>query len=103
MEESFGAVAISKTFAHGSVLPKSTEAQKRKWVRKKGVKKQGSTQKKEKEIESSKRQLIDVMITEGYIEECGSGEKKRNQNLANYALLNLLPEAVLDDQHCLEQ
>lgn len=40
--ESFGAVAISKTFAHGLNVPKLAEAQKRKWVRKKEVKKQGS-------------------------------------------------------------
>lgn len=53
--ESFGVVAISKTFAHGPNAPSSSTNQKRKWVRKKGVKKTGSIQEKEKAIESTKR------------------------------------------------
>lgn len=68
------------------------------------MKKQGSTKKKkEKAFESSKRQLIDVMIIEGYVEECGSGDKKRKQNSIGPTLSKLILEAALDGQHCLEQ
>lgn len=58
---------------------------------------------KEKAIESTKRQLVDVMITEGTIEDCLSGEKKRRHKDVNPEIPNSLPEVVLETQHLLQQ
>ncbi|XP_058733973.1 uncharacterized protein LOC131605657 [Vicia villosa] len=101
--ESFGAVAINTDVKKGGEHPKPSEPQRRKWIRRKSTKKHMSNKQKEKAIESSKRQLVDVMITEGTIEDCMSGEKKRRQEEAAPETTNLLPEVVLDTQHRLQQ
>lgn len=60
--------------------PEAPMVQKRKWIRKKGVKKNGGTQLKAQNMIIMKRQLVNVMITKGSIDDCGGSEKKRKQD-----------------------
>ncbi|XP_058754368.1 uncharacterized protein LOC131627544 [Vicia villosa] len=101
--ESFGAVALSVEETGETSRLKNTQTTRKKWIRKKGVKKIQGTQSKNGTVEHSKRQLIDVMITEGPVEACGSGEKKRRQDSTMEDQKLLLPEVVLEDQHRLSQ
>ncbi|CAI8601010.1 unnamed protein product [Vicia faba] len=72
--ESFGAVALTT-----ETLGRNSGIIRKKWTRKRGnQKKLGPANKGERRcVEGTKRQLIEVMVMEGSIEECGSGEKKR--------------------------
>ncbi|XP_058755793.1 uncharacterized protein LOC131629007 [Vicia villosa] len=98
--ESLGVVDISKT---GKLLGGNQQlaAKKRKWIRRKSVKKTVIDQQKAAEWELSKRQLIDVMVTDGALEDCG--EKKRKQIQEEDKTNANRPEVVLGDQHCLPQ
>ncbi|XP_058727213.1 uncharacterized protein LOC131598649 [Vicia villosa] len=101
--ESLGEVVLSSAtpeagnIARGGVMPK------RKWVRKKGERRNKVSSKKTLEHENSKRQLVDVMIVDGSVEDCGSGEKKRRQVAESDPNLTPLPEVVLEAQHRLSQ
>ncbi|XP_058749288.1 uncharacterized protein LOC131622280 [Vicia villosa] len=96
--ESLGAVDISKPSAATGDIQQGNSKKKR-WVRRKSVKK--VVQEEINSRESAKRQLIDVMITEGSLDGCG--EKKQKQE-ADYKPDTINgPEVVLGNQHCLPQ
>lgn len=58
---------------------KDTIIKRNKWTRKKVGRKENQRQANLVDLESGKRQHVEVMITEGTPEECGGGEKKRKQ------------------------
>ncbi|XP_058746134.1 uncharacterized protein LOC131619008 [Vicia villosa] len=66
--ESLGAVDISKLTLNTRISQQGI-TKKKKWTRRKSVKKVIQEKIKNKEAESSKRQLIEVMITEGSLED----------------------------------
>ncbi|XP_058746709.1 uncharacterized protein LOC131619652 [Vicia villosa] len=101
--ESLGAVALSLEGTGDGIQKKDLTLPKKKWVRRKNIKTGNNSQGRRKLVENSKRQLIDVMITEGPIEACGSGEKKRKQESTEEAQKTVLPEVVLETQHRLSQ
>ncbi|XP_058782243.1 uncharacterized protein LOC131656565 [Vicia villosa] len=109
--ESLGAVEISNKInlssgkqrvetdtVEGDSIPK-----KRKWIRKKPVKKVGPVCVVEKGGESGKRQLFEIPITKGSVEEMGQVIKKRKQPVAVEGSASQKQEVVLEDQHCLTQ
>lgn len=65
-------------------------------MRKKGERKNRGSQRRGKEGDNSKRQLINVMITEGVLEDYGSGKKKRKADSGGRLCQNLLLEVVLE-------
>jgi Asp-tRNA(Asn)/Glu-tRNA(Gln) amidotransferase C subunit len=102
--ESLSNVAISITLQNqmdkGShTKPKAHTKASKKWTRKKP-----SKQGKAKEIlvaDLRKRQLVDVIISEGEpMDLCGVEQKRR---LNSEATILQSPEGVLDDQHLLPQ
>ncbi|XP_058752316.1 uncharacterized protein LOC131625473 [Vicia villosa] len=97
--ESLGAVILSSTEQGGTGLSKEKGTQQKKWSRKKVGKKLAGDQNAKKAFEATKRQLVDVMITEGPIERIGASGKKRRQS----SEADDLPEVVLEDQHRLPQ
>ncbi|CAI8606586.1 unnamed protein product [Vicia faba] len=99
--ESLGAMDISLDKQNGSSNPGTIEVQKKKWTRKKGQSRKIS--KEIKGLGSSKIQLIDVMIVDRGIEDCGSGEKKRKQGSSLEAGDDKIPEVVFEIQHRLRQ
>ncbi|XP_058771885.1 uncharacterized protein LOC131645226 [Vicia villosa] len=101
--ESFGAVDLSIEGVGEGNQSKGSSVQKRKWVRKKPSRKGTSPQNKSKILETSKRQLVEVMITEGTIDACGSGDKKRKQESKEEGIKQTVPEVVLETQHRLHQ
>lgn len=94
--ESLGVVAISLAAPGADKSQNIMVTPKRKWVRKKGEKRNGEIPKRGKEVEKSKRQLIDVMIVDESMEDCGSGEKKRKQDVLGGESQTPLPEVVLE-------
>jgi hypothetical protein len=56
-----------------------------------------------KEPELGKRQLIDVVISEGKYEDLMGSEKKRRQDIVMVDSETNEPEVVLEDQHRLAQ
>ncbi|XP_058748651.1 uncharacterized protein LOC131621633 [Vicia villosa] len=101
--ESFGAVDISNVGTGKSGLDKVSGRKKKKWTRRQPSRKREAINTEKLEVEIGKRQLVDVMITEGEVEECGSGEKKRKGQSAMETSLQKSPEVVLDGQHRLGQ
>ncbi|CAK8563176.1 unnamed protein product [Lathyrus sativus] len=73
--------------------------QNRKWNRRKIVKNGEVAPAKTQKPNNFKRQLVDVMITEGLIEDCGVGENKQKQTEVGSDFLINQPEVVLDGQH----
>lgn len=96
MDESLGTVALSIEAKGKETQSKSNTMQRRKWVRKKNTSKGAGSQGLVRSLEHSKRQLVDVMITEGPVEACGSGEKKRRHESKAEEVRQNLPEMVLE-------
>ncbi|XP_058741861.1 uncharacterized protein LOC131614267 [Vicia villosa] len=104
--EFLGAVDISNIGSGKNLIPKGSGARKKKWTRKSTTRKTLCRQEKKLEQEIGKRPLVDVMIIEGNVDECGSGEKKRRSEAVATNAKNeqkLIPEVVLEDQHRLTQ
>ncbi|XP_058725488.1 uncharacterized protein LOC131596762 [Vicia villosa] len=102
--ESFGAVDISNVDANKGSSFKGKTIKKKKWTRRQPIRKSLAAPKQTLDREIGKRHLVDVMIIEGEVEDCGSGEKKRRGGQdALVRSPQLLPEVVLEDQHRLEQ
>lgn len=100
--ESFGTVDISNKGKDGAAGTKDTTTKRRKWTRRKGVRKYEATPIRHKELEIGKRQLVDVTITEGNMEDCGRNDKKRKQ-IKEEGVSRIELELVLEDQYCLDQ
>ncbi|CAK8543856.1 unnamed protein product [Lathyrus sativus] len=78
--------------------------QKRKWVRKKGVKKSGGILANQQVLENSKRQLVEVMVLKVPLKTvCVCGKSKHDVCGVSVRLSLNQPEVVLDDQHRLSQ
>ncbi|CAK8567291.1 unnamed protein product [Lathyrus sativus] len=101
--ESLGAVILSIEKVPQKAIVNKEGAQNRKWTRRKTTKEVKSGSGKTVKPKLVKRQLVDVMITEGPIEKGILGEKKRKQTATVSEGHNLLTEVVLDDQHRLPQ
>lgn len=97
--KSLGAVGISNTGKRPFSKAESTK--RKKWTRRNAVKKPEVTQFTPLQGKDGKRQLIDVMIIEDSLEDCGGDEKKRKQSVDDGKLKVLQPKVVLDIQHCL--
>lgn len=54
-------------------------------------------------LKIGKRNLVDVMIVEGMVEGCGSGEKKMNGQETFKEIHTSKPEMVLGRRHRLQQ
>ncbi|XP_058746072.1 uncharacterized protein LOC131618942 [Vicia villosa] len=101
--ESLGAFDISNAGNGKAITLKGSCARKKKWTRKSVTRKAPSSQVKKLETEIGKRPLVDVMIVEGDVGECGSGEKKRKSQLESNECPVTEPEVVLETQHRLPQ
>lgn len=98
--ESLGAVALSKKFDIGKTETKANTRKKRGWVRQTNSRKQKPS--KEQKVlakETGKRQLVEVQISEGNIEDVMGGEKKRRHDVEMIDSSSQKVEVVLDDQH----
>jgi hypothetical protein len=96
-------VVLSQNFEEDKVDATKGQNSGRKWVRQKaGTRKKGKKAAK-KEIELGKRQLVDVVISEGNPEDIIGGEKKRRQDIVMVDIATFEPEVVLDDQRRLAQ
>jgi hypothetical protein len=101
--ESLGTVALSNKFETGKVESTKEKGVRRKWVRHKdGAQKKGKKN-MFKEPGMGKRQLIDVVISEGKYEDLMGSEKKRRQDIVMVDSETNEPEVVLEDQHRLAQ
>ncbi|XP_058784267.1 uncharacterized protein LOC131659014 [Vicia villosa] len=101
--ESLGAVALSIDKSLPVATTTEGGVQKRKWIRRKPSKSLKNAGPKTTKPRSTKRQLVDVMVVEGNLEELGVGDKKRKQVAGDDKNLNIEPEVVLADQHRLHQ
>ncbi|XP_058776207.1 uncharacterized protein LOC131650519 [Vicia villosa] len=101
--ESLGSVDISNVRSVTGKAPKNSMGRKKKWTRRVAPRKGNNSESKKLEMEMGKRQLIDVMIIEGDVEGCVSGEKKRKGLGVGEEKSVKEPEVVLDDQHRLAQ
>ncbi|CAK8538274.1 unnamed protein product [Lathyrus sativus] len=101
--ESLGAVILSVVRVPQKTIANKDGVQKRKLTRRKTTKDVKTDGGKTVKSKLAKRQIMDVVITKGPIEEGVLGEKKRKQNAARSECYNILPEVVLDDQHRLPQ
>ncbi|KAL5053828.1 hypothetical protein RYX36_034510 [Vicia faba] len=75
--ESLGAINISNVGKGKGVTPKASNVKRKKWTRRHEVRKANPSQDNKLEINIGKRHLVDVMIIEGTLEGCESGDKKR--------------------------
>ncbi|CAJ2638125.1 unnamed protein product [Trifolium pratense] len=107
--ESLGIVDLSKNVDIGQQDTSKGQKSGRKWTRKKaGPSKKGKKTTK-KEIELGKRQLVEVMVSEGNPEDLVGGGKKRRQDIvmedvnATVTVTATEPEVVLENQHRLDQ
>ncbi|XP_058775409.1 uncharacterized protein LOC131649675 [Vicia villosa] len=105
--ESLGAVGISNKEPEKGTNQQSISPKKcKKWTRKQTTRKVGArATKKQMALEMGKRQLVDVMIVEGTLEDRdrGSSEKKLKSQANSPNVVPKLPEVVLEDQHRLHQ
>jgi interleukin-1 receptor-associated kinase 1 len=101
--ESLGAVAISTNFEMGTGGKIPGKSKGRKWVRQKSNKpvKAQNTNKLIKEL--GKRQLVEVTISEGTIDQVRGGDKKLKGDVVMEDCDKDAGKVVLDDQHRLEQ
>lgn len=95
MAESFGAVDISNMGSGSGKGAKEVKKRGRKCTRGTVSNRDSVTDKKKLEIEIGKRQLVDVMVTEGAVEGCGRGEKKRKEQKVDMTTINQRPKVVL--------
>ncbi|CAK8574984.1 unnamed protein product [Lathyrus sativus] len=75
--ESLGAIDISNMRNEKTSTIKGKTTKRKKWTRQKRTMKGYDNCTKNLEVETGKRQLVEVMVTEGEIEECESIDKKR--------------------------
>ncbi|XP_058726827.1 uncharacterized protein LOC131598223 [Vicia villosa] len=101
--ETLGAVMLSTNKHSPNEAPKAGEEQLRKWTRRKPTKQSKVNSGKASKPKIGKRQLVDVMITEGPLDEYVNGDKKRKQAEVEGNHQRLETEVVLDDQHRLHQ
>ncbi|XP_058734335.1 uncharacterized protein LOC131606068 [Vicia villosa] len=102
--ESLGAVGISNKDIAKKANHTSSPTKKKKWTRRQPNRKVGAkATKKQMALEMGKRQLVEVMIVEGNLEERGSGEKKFKSQGEITTDIPKIPEVVLDGQHRLQQ
>lgn len=91
----------------GKNIPKTTSKadsfQQRKWIWRKPSKNAKATAGKVFKSKITKRQLVDVMITKGPLDDFVNGDKKRKQLMEGSEAQNNKPEVVLAGQHHLPQ
>ncbi|XP_058784594.1 uncharacterized protein LOC131659420 [Vicia villosa] len=100
--ETLGAVMLS-TGMNKTQASVQTEPAQKKWTRRKPSKTSGSTLVKASKPKITKRQLVDVMISEGPLDELVNGDKKRKQAFEGSDIPDNFPEVVLESQHRLPQ
>jgi hypothetical protein len=101
--ESLGTVALSQTFDMGQPDNSKGKNSGRKWTRKTARARKKSSESMQKEIELGKRQLVEVVVSEGNPEDILGGEKKRRQDIVMEDIATTEPEVVLENQHRLAQ
>ncbi|CAI8612526.1 unnamed protein product [Vicia faba] len=101
--ESLGEVALTIEKAPRKETSTPGGVQKKKWTRRKTVESVKTVTRILPKPKANKRHLVDTMIVEGNLDECGVGEKKRKQTGDVSGVLNNGPELVLEDQHRLPQ
>ncbi|XP_058749873.1 uncharacterized protein LOC131622870 [Vicia villosa] len=105
--ESLGAVELNSSKPPSKAGVVASISKRKTWSRKKGERKPvvKKAQGKEKEIEAMerKRQLIDVVITEGTLEDMECDDVKRKRIDVGEGGKSVEPEVVLNDQHRLHQ
>lgn len=75
----------------------------RKWMRKKDNRKLGTFIPTLKVVERGKRQLVEVQITEGFIEDIWIKDRKRRQSEDVEMIQTKRPDMVLEEHHHLAQ
>lgn len=96
--ESLGTVALTTTFDPVNVSGTKKESKARKWSRKKATAPRKSKA-KSGSLELGKRQLIEVLVTDGTIDEARTVDKKHKGNIEMVDIGNINKEVVLEDQH----
>ncbi|CAK8560512.1 unnamed protein product [Lathyrus sativus] len=103
MAESIGAVDISNVGRETEVTSNAANDKKKKWTTRQATRKVNPNKTKKLDIEYGKRNLVDVMIINGTVEGCGSGEKKvKGQEVPKVCHETEL-EVVLEIQHRINQ
>lgn len=99
MAESFSAVDISNV-GHGSAKNlKEGTTRKNMWTRRQGLRKGSQAEMKKVEIETGKRNLVDVMIIDGTLDGHGVIKKKLKGPEDQQLTALKLPKVVLEGQH----
>jgi hypothetical protein len=101
--ETLGTVALSQNFEIGQHGTSKGQNSGRKWTRKKSGARKKCSKPTQKEIELGKRQLVEVVVSEGNPEDILGGEKKRRQDIVMEDIATTEPEVVLENQHRLAQ
>ncbi|XP_058783267.1 uncharacterized protein LOC131657939 [Vicia villosa] len=101
--ESLEAVLLTAVDDNPMTKTDSAGTKPRKWIRKKNVKRAGNSSQSNKALEVGKRQLVEVQIMEGSVEDMGIGDRKRRQVGDKEKTQETRPEVVLVDQHRLPQ
>ncbi|CAK8571739.1 unnamed protein product [Lathyrus sativus] len=101
--ESLGAVVLSVGTTGQQDIHIHVGVQKCKWTRRENTKNMKLETSKIVKPKFTKRQLVDVMITEGPIEGCATGDKKRKQLVNEIEGHTKQSEVVLKDQHRLSK
>ncbi|XP_058727051.1 uncharacterized protein LOC131598472 [Vicia villosa] len=105
MTKSFGAVDISNVGQSSKKNQMEGLTKKKKWTRRQGIRKSSQSEEKKKkiEVEMGKRNLVDVIIIDGTLEEHGIIEKKLKGPEEQQKSVSKLPEVVLEGQNRLDQ
>lgn len=74
-----GVVALSIEKPYTTTQMDALAVQKRKWTRRKGIQKNIGTLIKGRGTKCSKTQLVNVMVIEGFVEDCVNKENKRKR------------------------
>lgn len=101
--ESLGTVAISTTFDVGVKGTNQKSVSGGTWTQQKKPRKAKNQDGGKGKKESGKRQLVEVVISEGNIEDIRGGEKKFKGDVVMEDQSNKNEEVVLVDQHRLQQ
>lgn len=101
--ESLGSVDLSSPVKAdidtGSSKKKDIEGKRKKWTRQKVGRKPRETKTSKLAKELGKRQLVDVAISEGGINELRGGDKKKKQYVVMVDSSDHVERVVLLDQH----
>lgn len=76
MAESFRAVDISNVGKGNNGVLGEKKNKRSKWIGRQNSRKANPSKELEKEVEFGKHNLVDVMILDGFVDDCGKGEKK---------------------------